>query len=79
MRIFAIGDLHLPGGEEKPMDVFGSAWTDHPARIKEAWCRTVREEDLVWFPATSWAMTLEGRGRSGLPRVPAGDGRDHPR
>ena len=60
MRIFAIGDLHLPGGEEKPMDVFGSAWTDHPARIKEAWCRTVREEDLVLVPGDiSWAMTLE--------------------
>ena len=26
MTLFAIGDLHLPGGEEKPMDIFGDHW-----------------------------------------------------
>ncbi len=26
MRIFAIGDLHLPGGQLKPMDIFGAHW-----------------------------------------------------
>jgi len=24
MAIYAIGDLHFPGGQEKPMNVFGS-------------------------------------------------------
>ena len=33
MKIFAIGDLHLPGGQEKPMDVFGGRWADHAERI----------------------------------------------
>ena len=23
MHVFAIGDIHLPGGMDKPMDVFG--------------------------------------------------------
>ena len=27
MRLFAIGDLHLPGGDDKPMDVFGPSGT----------------------------------------------------
>jgi len=26
MRVFAISDLHLPGGDNKPMDIFGSHW-----------------------------------------------------
>ena len=29
MRLFAIGDLHMPGGDDKPMDVFGSKWDRH--------------------------------------------------
>ena len=35
MRLFAIGDLHLPGGDEKPMDVFGDHWEDHFAKIAQ--------------------------------------------
>lgn len=27
MAIFAIGDLHLSFGENKPMDIFGENWT----------------------------------------------------
>ena len=33
MSIFAIGDLHLPGGDKKPMDVFGPHWEHHFERI----------------------------------------------
>lgn len=29
MGLYAIGDLHLPGGQEKPMDIFGDHWEDH--------------------------------------------------
>ena len=32
MALYAIGDLHLSLGVEKPMDVFGSGWTDHVER-----------------------------------------------
>lgn len=60
MNIYAIGDLHLPGGQEKPMDVFGSAWKDHPERIAENWKRLVRPDDLVLVPGDlSWAMKLD--------------------
>lgn len=60
MRVFAIGDLHLPGGQEKPMDVFGGRWTDHARRIAEHWRERVGEEDVVLVPGDiSWAMKLE--------------------
>ena len=59
MRVFAIGDLHLPGGDEKPMDVFGDHWEDHFARISADWQEKVTSEDVVLIPGdTSWAMQL---------------------
>ena len=59
MKIFALGDLHLPGGADKPMDVFGPAWDEHPARIARAWEEQVGQEDLVLIPGdVSWAMKL---------------------
>jgi len=59
MRLFAIGDLHLPGGDEKPMDVFGDHWEDHFARIAGDWRERVTAEDAVLIPGdTSWAMQL---------------------
>lgn len=60
MRLFAIGDLHLPGGEEKPMAVFGDHWENHFERIAQDWRSRVTEEDVVLLPGdTSWAMQLE--------------------
>lgn len=60
MNLYAIGDLHLPGGQEKPMDIFGEGWTDHPERIRQAWQAQVGPDDVVLVPGDiSWAMTLE--------------------
>ncbi len=60
MRLFAISDLHLPGGDEKPMNVFGDHWEDHFARIAEDWCARVGEDDVVLIAGdVSWAMQLE--------------------
>ena len=59
MRLFAIGDLHLSGGDDKPMDVFGPQWDRHFLRIQENWRQAVREEDTVLLPGDiSWAMQL---------------------
>ena len=59
MRLFAIGDLHLPGGDEKPMDVFGDHWEDHFRRIAKDWQERVTDEDAVLIPGDiSWAMQL---------------------
>ena len=60
MRIFAIGDLHLPGGDDKPMDVFGGHWEDHFQRISQDWRERVADEDVVLIPGDiSWAMQLD--------------------
>lgn len=57
MKIFAIGDLHFPGGDNKPMDVFGAHWEGHQDKIASDWAQRVREDDLVLVPGDiSWAM-----------------------
>lgn len=59
MKLFAIGDLHMPGGQDKPMDVFGGHWTDHVARIFANWRERVSAQDVVLIPGDiSWAMQL---------------------
>ena len=60
MRLFAIGDLHMSGGDDKPMDVFGPQWDRHFFRIQENWRSLVQEEDIVLIPGDiSWAMQLQ--------------------
>jgi len=60
MSIFAIGDLHLPGGDDKPMDVFGAHWEGHWDKIRADWHEKVRDDDIVLIPGDiSWAMQLE--------------------
>ena len=55
----ALADLHLSLSGAKPMDVFGEIWRDHPARMAEAWDRTVAADDAVLLPGDlSWAGTL---------------------
>ena len=57
MAVFAIGDLHLPGGDDKPMNVFGPHWDGHFERIQADWRSKVRPEDTVLIPGDiSWAM-----------------------
>ena len=59
MSVFAIGDLHLPGHAQKPMDVFGSHWDRHFETISENWRRKITAQDVVLIPGDiSWAMQL---------------------
>ena len=54
MRLFAIGDTHLPSTRGKTMDRFG--WTGHPAPLAEAWDRMVTAEDAIIVAGDiSWA------------------------
>lgn len=60
MDIYAIGDLHLPGGDNKPMEVFGSHWEGHFSRICDDWRSRVKDEDVVLIPGDiSWAMQMQ--------------------
>ena len=59
MSIYAIADLHLSLGSDKPMDVF-SGWKDYVPRLEANWNRLIRPEDTVVLPGDiSWAMKLE--------------------
>lgn len=59
MAVFAIGDLHLPGHCEKPMDVFGSHWERHFETITQHWQEMIAPTDVVLIPGDiSWAMQL---------------------
>lgn len=60
MSIYAIADLHLPFGVDKPMNVFGKAWQDYTQKIFENWSNTVKPDDTVILPGDlSWATYLE--------------------
>ncbi|MBO4471394.1 MAG: metallophosphoesterase [Clostridia bacterium] len=60
MRLFAIGDLHMSGGDDKPMDIFGPQWDRHFFHIRENWLNLVTDEDAVLIPGDiSWAMQLQ--------------------
>lgn len=55
--IWALADLHLSGLSNKPMDIFGHEWENHPDRIRQGWKENVKDDDLVIIPGDiSWAM-----------------------
>ena len=59
MAIFALSDLHLPLGIDKPMDVFGYRWDNYVEKIEYEWKRLVGEEDYVIINGDfSWATYL---------------------
>lgn len=60
MAVYAIGDLHMPGHQEKPMNVFGDHWDRHFDVIRENWLKSIRPDDVVLIPGDiSWAMQLD--------------------
>ena len=60
MSIFAISDLHLSFGVNKPMNVFGKLWDNYEERIRKNWCDNVKDDDTVIIPGDiSWGMSLE--------------------
>ncbi|MCQ4637752.1 metallophosphoesterase [Anaerovorax odorimutans] len=61
MSIYAIGDLHLSfaPGVEKPMDIYGSVWTDHARKLKNNWLELIRPEDTIILAGDiSWGLKL---------------------
>lgn len=60
MNIFAISDLHMSGGADKPMNIFGSNWENHLEKIFDSWNSLVEEDDVVVIAGDiSWAMKME--------------------
>ena len=59
MALYAIGDLHLGLSVNKPMDVFGEVWHDHPEKIKQGFAQVTKDDLCVLCGDLSWGMGLE--------------------
>lgn len=60
MALYAIGDLHLSLGAEKPMDVFGGKWLGYMDKLQEGISCIGPEDTTVLLGDLSWALNLEG-------------------
>jgi predicted phosphohydrolase len=59
MKVFVLSDPHLGFAVNKPMDIFGDRWKDHPAKIRANWENEVSQEDVVLVPGDiSWGMNF---------------------
>ncbi len=60
MSIYAISDLHLSFGVDKPMNIFGTLWKDYEKKIEKNWKDTVNNDDIVIIPGDiSWGINLK--------------------
>ena len=59
MALYAIGDLHLCLGAEKPMDIFGGAWVGYMDKLKDGLSVIKPEDTTVLLGDLSWALGLE--------------------
>lgn len=58
MSLFAISDLHLSLGVDKPMDVF-RGWENYVQRLEENWTRLVKPEDTIVIAGDiSWGLDI---------------------
>ncbi len=58
MALFAIADLHLSLGSDKPMDGF-PGWKDYVPRLRDNWLSRISPDDTVVIAGDiSWGMTL---------------------
>ena len=60
MALYAIGDLHLSFGSDKPMDIFGPRWDGYVEKLRRGFERLGAEDCCVICGDLSWAMSLEG-------------------
>lgn len=60
MALYAIADLHLPLGVDKPMDIFGDQWKNYVERLADNWQSKINEDDTIVLPGDfSWATYIE--------------------
>lgn len=59
MALYAIGDLHLCLGAEKPMDIFGGTWVDYMNKLKAGMSVIKPDDTTVLLGDLSWALGLD--------------------
>ena len=60
MSIYAIADLHLSFGTNKPMNIFGNVWEEYEEKLKRNWISKIKDTDTVLLPGDfSWGISLE--------------------
>lgn len=59
MALYAIGDLHLSLGCDKPMDVFGGRWLNYVDKLGEGFSALASDDVTVLCGDLSWGMSLE--------------------
>ena len=59
MALYAIGDLHLSFGADKPMDVFGGAWTGYVDKLREGLSVIGPDDTTVLAGDLSWGMDFD--------------------
>lgn len=60
MAVWTIGDLHLPLGRHKPMDIFGGGWQNYVEKTEKNWRALVGTEDSVVVAGDlCWGMNLK--------------------
>lgn len=60
MALYAIGDLHLCLGADKPMDIFGGAWIGYMDKLRQGLSVIGPDDTTVLLGDLSWALDLEG-------------------
>jgi len=57
--LYAIGDLHLSLGVDKPMDIFGGGWSNYVEKIEAGFSSLGPDDICVLCGDTSWGITFE--------------------
>ena len=60
MALYAIGDLHLCLGADKPMDIFGGAWLGYMDKLRQGLSVIGPDDTTVLLGDLSWALDLAG-------------------
>ncbi len=58
MALYAIGDLHLCLGADKPMDIFGGAWVGYMDKLRRGLSAIGPADTTVLLGDLSWALDL---------------------
>ena len=59
MALYAIGDLHLSAGVDKPMDIFGGGWVGYMDKLRQGLSVIGPEDTTVLLGDICWALDLE--------------------